>query len=68
MFNGVMILVLVATGAQFIYSGRTGGSEHRNTGGGTNLQCLPMDTNYLKYQPDKQTCSLINVWIRISQY
>ena len=48
-----------STGAQFIYSRRIGGSEHRNTGGGTNLQCLPLDPNYLKYQPDKQTCSLM---------
>ena len=48
-----------STGAKLVYSGRTGGPNHRNTGGGTNLQCLPMDPNYLKYQPGKQTDSLM---------
>ena len=48
-----------STGAQLVYSGRIGGPEHRNTGGGSNLQCLPMDPNYLKYQPGKQTGSLM---------
>ena len=49
-----------STGANLIYSGRTGGSEHRNTGGGSNLQCLSLDPNYLKSQPGKQTNSLMH--------
>ena len=28
-------------------------------GGGSNPQCLPLDPNYLKYQPNKQTHSYI---------
>ena len=48
-----------STGAQLVYSGRIGGPEHRNTGGGANLQCLLMDPNYLNFQPGKQTNSLM---------
>jgi len=36
------------TGAQLVYSGRAGGSDHRHQGGGSDLQCLPPDPNYFK--------------------
>ena len=41
-------------GAQLVYSGR---ADHGSTGGGTNPQCLPLDPNYLTYQPGKQSNS-----------
>ena len=33
--------------AQLVYSGRAGGSQHNQAGGGSNPQCLPMDPNFL---------------------
>ena len=48
-----------STGAQLVYSGRAGGSLWSANGGGSNPQCLPLDPNYLKYQPNKQTHSYI---------
>ena len=48
-----------STGAQLVYSGRAGGPNYNNKGGGTNPQCLPLDPNYLKYQPGKQSHSLM---------
>ena len=47
------------TGAQLVYSGRAGGSLWSTRGGGTNPQCLPLDPNYLKYTPGKQSYSYI---------
>jgi len=35
------------TGAELVYSGRTGGARY-NQGGGSNPQCLPLDPNYYK--------------------
>ena len=32
---------------QLVYSGRVGGSDYRNSGGGSNPQCLPLDPNFL---------------------
>ena len=46
-------------GAQLVYSGRAGGPDYQNKGGGSNPQCLPLDPNYLKYEPDKQSYSLM---------
>ena len=46
-----------STGAQLVYSGRAGGSHYRQKGGGTNPQCLPLDPNYLTYQPGEQANS-----------
>ena len=46
-----------STGAQLVYSGKAGGADHRNKGGGTNPQCLPLDPNYLKHEPGKQSHS-----------
>ena len=46
-----------STGAQLVYSGRAGGSLWSINGGGSNPQCLPLDPNYLKYQPGKQSNS-----------
>ena len=43
-----------STGAQLVYSGRAGGSEHGHKGGGSNPQCLPLDPSYLRYQPGSQ--------------
>ena len=40
-----------STGAQLVYSGRAGGTDHKQKGGGSNPQCLPLDPNYLKYEP-----------------
>ena len=40
-----------STGAQLIYSGRAGGSDHLQKGDGSNPQCLPLDPNHLKYEP-----------------
>ena len=48
-----------STGAQLVYSGRAGGADHQQKGGGTNPQCLPLDPNYLKYIPGKQSYSLM---------
>ena len=31
-----------STGAQLVYSGRAGGPDHQNKGGGSNPQCLPL--------------------------
>ena len=59
MSDGVIILVLVLE-TKLVYSGREGEPEHRNTGGGTNPQCLPLDPNYFKNQPGKQTDSLMH--------
>ena len=47
------------TGAQLVYSGRAAGSHYSHTGGGSNPQCLPLDPNFLKYEPGKQTNSYI---------
>ena len=33
--------------AQLVYSGRAGGSHYKNSGGGSNPQCLPLDPNFL---------------------
>ena len=44
-----------STGANLVYSGRTGGSEHRNAGGGSNLQCLPLDPTLPKLKYDIHT-------------
>ena len=33
--------------AQLVYSGRAGGPDHRQAGGGSNPQCLPLDPNFL---------------------
>ena len=41
-----------STGAQLVYSGRAGGSDHKEKGGGSNLLCLPLDPNYLLYEPE----------------
>ena len=41
-------------GAQRVYIGRAGGAEHRNSGGGSNPQCLPLDPEYLKIIGGKQ--------------
>ena len=46
-----------SNGAQLVYSGRAGGSLWSDNGGGSDPQCLPLDPNYLKYQPNKQTHS-----------
>ena len=48
-----------STGAQLVYAGRAGGSRFNHKGGGTNPQCLPLDPNYLKYNPGKQDNSYI---------
>ena len=48
-----------STGAQLVYSGRAGGSHYSHSGGGSNPQCLPLDPNYLNYQPGLQTNSYI---------
>ena len=40
-----------STGAQLVYSRRAGGTDHKQKGGGSNPQCLPLDANYLKYEP-----------------
>ena len=48
-----------STGAQLVYSGRAGGSEHRHKGGGSNPLCLPLDPNYLRYQPGSQDHTFI---------
>ena len=53
-----------STGAQLVYSGRAGGPDHVQKGGGTNPQCLPLDPNYLKYISGKQ----INSYIHGAQY
>ena len=37
-------------GAQLVYSGRVGGSHFRQSGGGSNPQCLPLNPNYLTTQ------------------
>ena len=39
------------TGAQLVYSGRAGGSNHQQQGGASNPQCLPLDPNYLLHEP-----------------
>ena len=46
-----------STGAQLVYSGRAGESRYNHQGGGSNPQCLPLDPNYLKHEPGKQTNS-----------
>ena len=33
--------------AQLVYSGRVGEPDYRNSGGGSNPQCLPLDPNFL---------------------
>ena len=33
--------------AQLVYSGRAGGPDRTNPGGGSNPQCLPLDPNFL---------------------
>ena len=48
-----------STGAHLVYSGRAGGSLWSSSGGGSNPQCLPLDPNYLKYQPGKQANTFI---------
>ena len=40
--------------AQRVYSGRAGGSFYRDSGGGSNPQCLPLDPNYLRTVGGKQ--------------
>ena len=35
-------------GAQLVYAGRAGGSDHRHKGGGGNPQCLPLDPKFYK--------------------
>ena len=45
--------------AQLVYSGRAGGPAYYNKGVETNSQCLPLDPNYLKYEPGKQSQSLM---------
>ena len=47
-----------SSGAQLVYTGRAGGAGYSQNGG-SNPQCLPLDPNYLKYQPNKQTHSYI---------
>ena len=39
------------TGAQLVHSGRAGGIHLSQQGGGSNPQCLPIDPNYLLYEP-----------------
>ena len=34
--------------AQLVYSGRAEGSHNKHSGGGSNLQCLPLDPNFLR--------------------
>ena len=46
-----------SNGAQLVYSGRAGGSLWSDNGGGSDPQCLPLDPNYLKYQPNKHANS-----------
>ncbi|XP_065903527.1 short-chain collagen C4-like isoform X2 [Dysidea avara] len=48
-----------SNGAQLVYSGRAGGGGHTKSGGGGNPQCLPLDPNYLKFQPGSQSNSLM---------
>ena len=36
--------------AQLVYSGRAGGSHFRQSGGGSNPQCLPLNPTYLRTQ------------------
>ena len=48
-----------STGAQLVYSGRAGGADWSENGGGSNPQSLPLDPNYLNYEPGKQTNSYI---------
>ena len=59
MSDGDMILVLVLEHNLIVYSGRAGGPDDQNKGGGSNPQCLPLDPNYLKYEPGKQSYSLM---------
>ena len=33
--------------AELVYHGRVGGSDHTQSGGGSNPRCLPLDPNYL---------------------
>ena len=33
--------------AELVYAGRMGGPAYNQPGGGSNLQCLPMDPSYL---------------------
>ncbi len=37
-----------------VYAGRTGGSEHRHTGGGANHLCMPSDPQYARYRSGVQ--------------
>ena len=48
-----------SNGVQRIYSGRAAGSIWNQKGGGSNPQCLPLDPNYLRYQPGSQDNSFI---------
>ena len=41
--------------AQLVYSGRAGGSDRMQTGGGSNPQCLPLDPNFLTPISGSQT-------------
>ena len=40
--------------AELVYSGRVGGEKYTHSGGGSNPQCLPLDPNYLRTQPELQ--------------
>ena len=47
-------------GADTIYSGRVGGSSHVHEGAAVNPLCLPLNPQYLKYQPGYQ--NLVQVY------
>ncbi|XP_078618128.1 uncharacterized protein LOC144885853 [Branchiostoma floridae x Branchiostoma japonicum] len=42
------------SGAELVYSGVAGGTEHSHPGGGTNYQCLPTDPQWGRYQDGVQ--------------
>ena len=42
-------------GAQLMYAGRAGGSDHLHKGGGGNPQCLPLDPNFYSTVSGAQT-------------
>ena len=45
--------------AQLVYSGRAGGSQHSQSGGGSDPQCLPLDPNFLTEISGIQSRALI---------
>ena len=46
-------------GAQLVYAGRAGGSDHNHKGGGGNPQCLPLDPNFYRTVSGAQSWGLI---------